>query len=62
MTERVASERNRTESVAQKGEFQALELGPLKVWPPVVLAGLLGATASSALAIWLPSSRRGAVR
>ena len=42
--ERVASELNRDVPVAAVGEFRALQLGGLEVWPPVVLAPMAGVT------------------
>ncbi len=38
------SERNRGIEPARRGEFSSLELGPLSVWPPVVLAPMAGIT------------------
>jgi len=42
--ERVASEPNRDVPPAQPGEFAPLRLGPLAVWPPIVLAPMAGVT------------------
>ena len=41
---RFASEQNRSVPVAQVGEFSALQLKTLRVWPPVVLAPMAGIT------------------
>jgi nifR3 family TIM-barrel protein len=41
---RVASEVNRAVPAAGAGEFRPLALGPLAVWPPVVLAPMAGVT------------------
>lgn len=41
---RCVSDVNAQVPVAESGEFSALELGPLKVWPPVILAPMAGVT------------------
>ena len=38
------SEQNRDVPSAQQGEFGAVDIGPLSVWPPVVLAPMAGVT------------------
>jgi nifR3 family TIM-barrel protein len=41
---RFASAHNQTVPTAAAGEFAALRLGPLSVWPPIVLAPMAGVT------------------
>ena len=42
--DRFCSELNADVPVAREGEFCALSLGSLRVWPPVVLAPMAGVT------------------
>ena len=44
MDSRYVSPLNRNVALGRPGEFSALKLGPLEVWPPVVLAPMAGVT------------------
>src|SRR6187401_1491 len=44
MDEQYKSDLNRDVAPAKPGEFAALELGPMQIWPPVVLAPMAGVT------------------
>src|SRR2546422_6880742 len=49
---RFASALNRSVPAARPGEFRPLVLGPLSVWPPVVLAPMAGVTTYPFRSLW----------